>query len=277
MIKPGKVTIVFLSGMIGSGKDEIGKRLVVRHGFHRLAFADALKRKLEVMNPLVQVKADESGNISLPDHMHISNVLSVFGGWDKAKRLPDVRRLLQSEGHSAREVYGRDIFCRPVAAEIREAIASRARSYEDLGKELRFVITDTRQLFEPYETALNCGYPIDRLNLGMFYVERPGCAVVNPEADSERFYEGLSYLAQTKIQNDGTIDDLHRFIDESMVPQIMNAPQTNTMAKQFALAATVPHLFQWDLIDTLCDMCKKHKRAGGGARVCKYCLKGNMR
>lgn len=87
--------IVGLMGLKGSGKDTFAARLVLEHGFTRLAFADALKMFALDVDPIVDA-AGHSG-------MRLSEVIDVVG-WDRAKNeYPEVRRLLQALGVAVRE------------------------------------------------------------------------------------------------------------------------------------------------------------------------------
>jgi len=80
-------------GRARSGKDSAAARLVERHGFTRVAFADPLKSLALSVDPLVN------------DGTHLSYVLQ-WWGWEQAKdELPEVRRVLQALGQSIRDVH----------------------------------------------------------------------------------------------------------------------------------------------------------------------------
>lgn len=104
----------FILGIMGkkrSGKDTFAERLVDAHGFTRIGFADALKNVALDIDPVVPVEPDETGIIYGPSelgrigrsqHLRLSEVVSAVG-WEDAKRVREVRRLLQNLGVAVRE------------------------------------------------------------------------------------------------------------------------------------------------------------------------------
>lgn len=79
--------VVGLTGYAGAGKDAAAAGLVAE-GWTRQAFADPVRSMALAIDPLIQGAS------------HIDS-LSWFvkqGGWDTAKRIPDVRRFLQRLG-----------------------------------------------------------------------------------------------------------------------------------------------------------------------------------
>src|SRR5690606_2872683 len=92
--------LVGLVGKARSGKDTFASGLALQ-GFHRVAFADPLRRALAETNPIV-------GTIGRTDMTsQLSGVLAAYGGWEGLKASPyaaEVRRLLQRYGQSIRRV-----------------------------------------------------------------------------------------------------------------------------------------------------------------------------
>lgn len=84
-------TIIGLIGKKRAGKDSFAARLVSRHGFTRLGFADPLKAVLLELNPVVG-----------PGEMPLSFLVRRCG-WEGAKDSPEVRRLLQVLGTAMRD------------------------------------------------------------------------------------------------------------------------------------------------------------------------------
>ena len=84
--------IVGLAGKAGSGKDEVASILIRDHGFTRVAFADVLKQVALDLDPRV-------GGIT-----RLSHIVNGRGGWDEAKKYPEVRRTLQNLGVAIRAV-----------------------------------------------------------------------------------------------------------------------------------------------------------------------------
>lgn len=95
--------IVGLVGRKRVGKDTVAARLVDKHGYVRLAFADRLKDLALSIDPLV-------GSGFPP--LRLSEVVGRWG-WEKAKDDPEVRRFLQYLGTSVRGV-DRNFWVRPV-------------------------------------------------------------------------------------------------------------------------------------------------------------------
>lgn len=82
----GTRMIIGLSGYAGVGKDEVAKILVEDFGFSRVAFGDIIKTACYRMNPIVTL-----------DGLRLAHLVDLEG-WDIAKSLPEVRRLLQVMG-----------------------------------------------------------------------------------------------------------------------------------------------------------------------------------
>ncbi|MFD6934594.1 hypothetical protein ACFWAP_00365 [Streptomyces goshikiensis] len=85
--------LIALGGYCGAGKDSVAKILVEKYGYHRIAFADALRKVLLEMNPLI------------PTAEGAVNLAHIIGdvGWDVAKRQnPEVRRLMEELGEGIR-------------------------------------------------------------------------------------------------------------------------------------------------------------------------------
>lgn len=108
-----------LVGLIGkkrSGKDAFASRLVEAHGFQRLAFADPLKAAVLDANPILSVELDETHLFpeSLPaQHPRLRWVVAEIG-WERAKELREVRRLLQATGVAMREHVDPELWVWPV-------------------------------------------------------------------------------------------------------------------------------------------------------------------
>jgi hypothetical protein len=113
-------------GVIGrkrAGKDSFAARLVEAHGFVRYAFADPIKAAVLALDPLVP----------MPDSVHpwrLSEVVASHG-WEDAKDVPEVRRLLQHFGTGLRDTLGanvwRDYALRKVDLEPRPVVITDVR------------------------------------------------------------------------------------------------------------------------------------------------------
>jgi cytidylate kinase len=82
---------IALIGPAGVGKDTVARLLTECFGYTRIAFADALKEALL------------HGNPKLNDHHRLAEFVASIG-WDKAKEMPEVRRLLQEFGVAMRRI-----------------------------------------------------------------------------------------------------------------------------------------------------------------------------
>jgi hypothetical protein len=78
-------SIIGLTGYARSGKDSAAAVLVKEYGYTRVAFADGVRSMALAIDPLL------FGNVRLSSVVRTS-------GWDEAKAVPEVRRLLQAIG-----------------------------------------------------------------------------------------------------------------------------------------------------------------------------------
>lgn len=171
-----------LTGPPGAGKDAAALHLVEAHRFHRLAFADEIRRALLVLDPCVKGCAP------------LSEIIDKYG-WDLAKsHWPEVRRLLQVLGTElGRELHGPDVWVNKVFA----AIA-------DLDPDQRIVISDVR--FENEATAVHLhGGQIVRLTRN---TNSPD-AVMSHRSE----VESAGLKPDCVIANEGTLEQLHGALD----------------------------------------------------------------
>lgn len=178
--------LVLLSGRKRSGKDTLAERLVKRHGYTRVAFADVLREMLLALDPIVD--HDEWTDL----HLRLSDVVN-DEGWEEAKAHPEVRRLLQRLGTEAgREILGENVW----VEHARKKIAAIDGPV---------VVTDTR-----FPNELDVGSGLDRAVVPV-RIERPGL-----ESDdlhpSETALDDHPFTL--RIINSGTVEDLHRMADD---------------------------------------------------------------
>ena len=131
--------IIGITGYAGSGKDTIAKILIEKYGFERRAFADNVRAIL--------YNLDVHGVKDIVDEI----------GWDRAKRIPGIRSLLQNLGVSAREVLGERTWIDPVL--------------KGLSTSKLYVITDVR--------FKNEAQAIRDFEGQIWRVQRPGVTPVN--------------------------------------------------------------------------------------------------
>lgn len=170
-----KPQVVAFSGYARAGKDTAAEPLI-RRGWERVSFADALKAVLYDLNPLV---AGDTAVSEWVDH----------GGWEWSKGNVPVRDLLQRLGVAVREHVDPDAW-----------VNAALRQVKPGG---RYVITDLRFPNE-YDA-------VKRLGGKVYRIERPGYGPVNGHI-SETALDSHDFDAT--IPNDGTIADLHARIEK---------------------------------------------------------------
>lgn len=172
-----------LVGLIGkkrTGKDTFAARLVGRHGFARLAFADPLKDAVGRLDPYVTY------TYSGPERL--SELLARVGGWEAAKdKYPEVRRLLQEYGMSIRDV---DMDFWVKALSLRASVISGP-----------IVVTDVRF---PNEADW-----IERSGGVLVRLTRPGTGADEHVSETALDTRETVYT----FHNAGTIRSLHEFAD----------------------------------------------------------------
>lgn len=173
--------IIGLSGKAGSGKDTAAQILCEKHGFTRIAFADAVRDALYNLDPLVVL--NNNGVVRLRQ-------LVMHEGWDKAKQNREVRELLQRMGTEAgRDIHGSECWNR--------IAAHRAAMYE------RVVFTDVR--FD------NEARLVSELGGMIVNINRESAAAVSRHVSENGISENFVSL---EVENDGTIEDLHTKIED---------------------------------------------------------------
>lgn len=184
--------IIGLCGYARAGKDEAAKALV-EIGFERVAFADKLRDFLYVLNPLV------SGTTEMP--VWLDYVIDRYG-WDGYKETPwgqNIRELLQRLGtECGRELIGDNVWV--------DAALNKCSPFDN------YVVTDCR--FPNEAQAIK-----DRGGV-IVRIKRPGVGPANSHA-SETSLDDWPFDAY--VNNDSTIDQLHRMMYELARPHLARA------------------------------------------------------
>jgi hypothetical protein len=183
--------IIAFCGVARSGKDTAAQALTA-DGWHRVAFADGVREALLALNPLVVWRAGDKEVMAERGYKHHTDVaqISEWGSdWEYAKRILDIRALLQRMGTEAgRDIHGDDCWIRLAERKVAAAPGN-------------VVITDCRFANEA-DAIRSWGGLVVR-------IERDGVTACNEHA-SER----LDFEPDAVLRNDGTIDELHAKVRE---------------------------------------------------------------
>ncbi len=184
---------VGICGLARHGKDTIANVLVEEFGFTKLAFADRLKQIALAIDPFVRTGGDEN-------FKYLSQVVNDLG-WERAKSIEDVRRILQRIGTEA----GRQLISDSLWVDLLEKEASK----HDL-----VVVPDVRFPNEAQKLL--------ELKAIMIHVTNPNIQHngVGTQHASEQFSEQLKAHCHYLILNEGSISELHSKI-RSIVKEIL--------------------------------------------------------
>lgn len=175
------LTKIGLIGHAGCGKDTVAAYLM-RHGYTRVAFADAVRNVLLNVNPLVTT-----------DGMRLRDLVEAQG-WDTAKRqFPEVRELLQRLGAGARATLGESVWLDHALRRV-DALSGPA------------VVTDVRYWNE--------GLALRSRGYTLVWVQRPGVGPANAHPSETDI---PTELADVVLTNDGSISELHAAVDARLL------------------------------------------------------------
>lgn len=178
--------IIALSGYARAGKDATGKILVDNHGFTRVSFADKIREFILAIDPIVGFDNED---------VRLSGIVEALG-WESAKAMPEVRRLLQNTGTEA----GQYVLWKTIWAE-----ATLGRYLNPLDYINRsIVITDFRF---PHE-----GEVIKKLNGYTIRVRRPGVGPINKHG-SETALQDCNWIFDQYLDNDSDLLTLETKVD----------------------------------------------------------------
>jgi len=183
-----RLVLLGLAGYARAGKDTAGKVLVNRHGFVRVAFADALKQLALERDPLIRVHDTASltprGGDWRCSELYLTHAVATCG-WEWVKENTEAREFLQALGVAVRHYVDPDAW---VNALLRQTTAGG-----------RYVITDVRFPNE-YEAIKRAGGQVWR-------IARPGTYPANDHI-SETALD--IYKFDRTIQNIGTLEEFQR-------------------------------------------------------------------
>ena len=176
--------IIGLIGYAQSGKDTVAQILKERN-FHRIAFADPIRKLAYDMNPMVDSIAGEP--------KFLKEAVDKLG-WEEAKKNPHVRRVLQNLGVGARKHFGENFWV--------DQALKPVENY--LGVLHNFVITDVRFKNEA-EAIKNFPYGHSQL----WRITRPGIEAVNNHVSE---LELKDHPVDREFINAGSIEDLRQAV-----------------------------------------------------------------
>ncbi len=169
--------LIGLIGHAGSGKDTVADHLV-RRGFTRIAFADAVRNVLLSVNPLVTREG-----------LRLQEAVEAHG-WDRVKReIPEVRVLLQGLGAGVRDTLGESTW-----------LDHALRRLDTLSGPA--VVTDVR-----YPNEANA---LRNRGFTLVWVQRPGVGPANAHPSETDI---PTELADVVLTNDRGIPELHAAVD----------------------------------------------------------------
>ena len=195
---------VGISGFAQSGKDETAKILSII-GFQRVSLADPVRQGIYNINPIVVVYSNDShyetlvyssqfvGKHRVFNEYIILNLKEIvdFLGWDEAKKISEVRRLLQYYGtEGAREIFGQTIWTDTADKYIRENNITKV------------AVSDVRFLNE-------LDWVRSKNNNLIIKIKREGIGPINNHSSDMGISDELCDII---IYNNGTLKDLEKEI-----------------------------------------------------------------
>lgn len=175
--------LIGLGGKAGAGKDEVADILVNAYDFEKLGMSDPLNEALLTLDPLVPRRWRRAERYS---------VLHARVGYVKAKRNPEVRRLLQTLGTDVvRNMIGRDTWVN-IASEKIEAL---------LEEGIDVVLTAAR--------FINEVDMVRRLGGVLIYIDRPEQDFINMVNGTHEAEQSVSpVFFDKRLSNNGTLQQL---------------------------------------------------------------------
>lgn len=186
MVKNKK--LIGIAGTARSGKDTAGKYLIMRHNFHRMAFADPLK---EAMAATFGLPVEDFHSDKLKDAVHPH--------WGITRR-----EMLQKGADALRGMFGQDLYIR-----------RWVNSYIDLAEREHVVVTDVRSNAE--------AMAIRELGGRIVKLEREGSGLEGKAAAHHTEGGVHGYLIDKVIENNGDKSNLYSLL-ESFTEGYLDAP-----------------------------------------------------
>jgi hypothetical protein len=182
-----KELLIGLSAWAQSGKDTLADMLVEKHGFEKRGFAASLKGVLYDLNPIVD---PEEG----PDSRRVQFLVDKIG-WEGAKKLPEIRQLLQRLGtEGGRKNISDDVW---INANLEKPHAAR------------LIVPDCRFVNEADAIRSRGGK--------MIRITRPGVGPINDHA-SETSLDNYDF--DIYLENDGAPEKMLKCLEALMYEEL---------------------------------------------------------
>lgn len=197
--------VIGIGGLLTSGKDTVADYLVEKHGWVKMGMSDPLNQALLTINPYVQVDTHISHPIMRmvlvnPGFYRYDELVERLG-YVEAKKIPEVRRLLQVLGTEVgRKMMGEGVWV-GIAADNIKAL---------LDQDKNVILTGVRY---PNELELiRWLYRRSGYHAELWWVDRPGLAVAASGGHSSETSVQAGDFDRV-IPNNGTIEQLYAVVD----------------------------------------------------------------
>lgn len=191
--------IVGLTGKAGSGKDTVADRLVARHGFQKMAFAEPLKRVLRTVDPYIGFDPMSPSQI-----LTVTQALEKCGGEEGVKKLfPAYRRYLQKLGTEGIRSIDAEFWVKAAMLEL-----------DKLPENARVVFTDCRFPNEANALHAYTGKDWRTATSEVWQVERQDELRGNGDVAPHASEEHVGRMGeQITVYNNSTLEDLYWCVD----------------------------------------------------------------
>ena len=186
--------IIGFTGLAGSGKDTACDHLVDKHGFTKLAFADLMREMTEAINPYVD------------DGIRYNDAIRIWGYQGAKEQHPEMRRFLQRLGTEAgRDIFGENFWVNQTMARVDGPTC----------------ISDVRFLNEAAAIQAAGGIVVRLV--------RPEAGIEGDNGAHASETEMTSIRADESFLNDGTVENLHEFVDRLLEVVAIPIPSGSTV------------------------------------------------
>lgn len=196
-MNPNWPDVVGICGQAQHGKDTIGKMLV-DVGYVRVSFAEPVYACALAINPWVDVPENEWTMHMLGHYVRLSDVVQHYG-WERAKKFPEIRRILQVVGTEAgRNVIGETVW---IDIALRKIKALKAQGKKAAVTDVRFPDSEDKALILEGAILLKAIRPDFDNGVDSSHPSESGCALIQADYD---------------LMNNGNLAELHAIVMEAL-------------------------------------------------------------